>query len=69
MVIDWVGVFPHHLSVKKLFNNNHFYTSENDLTYTSLVCNTLVKIRKILLTRYISFGLPRKEKVADSYNK
>ncbi len=35
----------------------------------STVCNTLVKIRKILLTRYISFGLPRMEKVADSYNK
>ena len=33
------------------------------------VCNTLVKIRKILLTRYISFGLPRKEKVAYSFNK
>jgi hypothetical protein len=33
------------------------------------VCSTLVKIRKILLTRYISFGLPRMEKVADSYHK
>ena len=30
------------------------------------VCNTLVKIRKILYTRYISFGLPRRHKVAKS---
>ena len=56
---------------KNSTNHFEFYARSKHFSEPTLclVCNTLVKIRKILLTRYISFGLPRMEKVADSYNK
>jgi hypothetical protein len=40
--------------------------SGNVIAPPSFVCNTLVKIRKICRTWYFSFGLPRRQKVADS---